>query len=147
MAIHSSFRPHKRVSLDTGDVSRTRQEFAEECDINSIMSRYNKTGVINHFSSRAPRYVDFSEVPSDLQTAMQMFIEAENAFMRLPAAVRKEFDNDPVKFVEFAERPENLDQVRAWGLAKPAEPEPVPMRVEVVNPPPEVPEGGKPPSK
>lgn len=113
--------------------SLTRQEFAEECDVNALMARYEKTGMqIPSHMSREPQYLDLSDVP-DLHSAMNVMREAEAAFMQLPAHVRLEFGNDAIRFVEFAEDKENLEQMRAWGLAKPAEPPPAPQRVEVVN--------------
>lgn len=112
--------------------SLTRQEFADECDINAIMERYERVGVVNHYSSREPKYLDLSEVP-DLHTALGVMQQAEEAFMSLPAVVRREFENRVEDFVEFASDPENLPQMRTWGLAPPEKaPEP-PMRVEVVN--------------
>lgn len=130
----------------TGEVlpSMTRQEFAEECDLNQIMKRYEKTGMLPVNAQSEPRYIDFTQSPADLQEAMRVMIEAEAAFMSLPASVRKEFDNDAMRFVEFAEDGDNLGKLREWGLAPPEKaPEP-PMRVEVVNAPPppsEVPSG------
>lgn len=114
-----------------GKVSRTHQEFADECDINNIMRRYEKTGVLPVNVSNQPVYLDVSNVP-DLQESMQRVSEAHTAFMRLPARVRAEFNNDPVLFVDYAGKPENLEQMRAWGLAEPL-PEPAePMAVRVV---------------
>lgn len=109
-------------SSDLGEFppSLARQEFADECDINVIMARYEKTGVITHVADRAPIYVDLTVVPSDLMTAMSVLNTAEEGFMTLPAKIRREFDNDPMKFVEFATKAENLDQMRTWGLAPPA---------------------------
>lgn len=115
--------------------SRTRQEFAEECDINAIMSRYNRTGVISHVNAAVPQYLDVSVLPS-FQDAMQIVLDAEAAFAGLPSTVRREFDNDPAKFVAFAEDAENLGKLREWGLAPPEKLPEEPMRVEVVNPAP-----------
>lgn len=119
--------------------SLTRQEFAAECDINNIMAQYEKTGVINHYARVEPRYVDVTGVPPDFATALNILADAEKAFMDLPAKVRREFDNDAVKFVEFAQDPKNLDQLRDWGLAEPLPVEPPPQKVEVVNAPAEAP--------
>lgn len=136
----SAFRPHERVQFDTGAVSMTRQEFAAECDVNALMSRFEKTGVWPLPPNDAkPAFFDATEVPN-FHEAMEFMIAAENAFMSLPAIVRKEFDNDPEKFVEYGSKPENIGRMREWGLAPPeATPEP-PMRVEVVNPPSSSPE-------
>lgn len=107
--------------------SLTRQEFAEECDINSIMARYD-THVIGgpgNLPHMQPQYADFTMVPATLLEYMTFMDSAEAAFMSLPAQVRKEFDNSPHMFVEFASDPENISQMRTWGLAPPALAEPV----------------------
>ena len=92
--------PHDRVPFENEGPSMTKQEFAEEADINVLMARYEKTGIPPWDPLRPmPQYVDAGEIPS-LQDAMQVMIEAEAAFMSLPAKVRKEFDNDPMQFVD-----------------------------------------------
>ena len=130
-----AFRPHERVLAPVDGVSRTRQEFKAECDINTIMRQYSQTGVLSHVNRAEPRFMDFSNVP-DLATSLSFLMQADEAFMSLPAVVRREFDNDARKFVEFAENSENLDQLRSWGLAKPIEAPPPPMEVRVVDPSP-----------
>lgn len=135
---YSLFREHPKVYADIYGESRTRQEFAAECNVNTIMARYKKTGVFP-MDQRKLQYVDFGDVP-DLQSAMNTLIDAERAFMSLPAKVRRDFDNSPIEFVKFAEDRENLPKLREWGLAEPEKPLEAPMRVEVVNPPPAPPE-------
>lgn len=130
----AAVRPHERVRTEVSGMSRTRQEFKDECNINVIMKKYEKTGVISHTSNRQPRYVDFGDGVPDFHTAMNMMVAAESAFMTLPAVVRKRFENDPAAFVEYASDEKNLDQLREWGLAAPAKPAEAPMKVEVVNP-------------
>lgn len=121
--------------FDTSGPSLTRQEFADECDVNALMARYEKTGqMIPSRNAGPPQYLDLTDVP-DLHAAMNIMRDAEAAFMRLPAVVRREFENDVTQFVEFAEDPENLDQMREWGLAKPAEPTPAPLQVQVIGEP------------
>lgn len=123
-------------STDVSGPSLTRQEFADECDINKIMASYEKTGVISHQNQRQPLYLDLENVP-DLAEAMQIVDTAKTAFMTLPANVRREFDNDPVQFVQYVQNgdDEALKRLREWGLAEPEPtPEP-PQRVEIVNPP------------
>nr|AVQ10258.1 portal protein [Gokushovirinae environmental samples] len=125
-----------QVDADVSGVSMTRQEFTEECDINAIMARYEKHGVWPMKpNDYVPMYVDFTTMPDNLQSAMLQMMDAEEAFMRLPAVVRKEFDNDPLRFVEYASDGNNIEQLRAWGLAEPEKAPDAPMRVEVVNQP------------
>lgn len=130
----SAYCPHDPVDLDfTGDDGMTRQEFAEECDINVLMARYQKSGLLPQDPSRRPIYGDFTDMAS-YQEAQNILIAADEAFAALPAVVRREFENDPARFLEFAEKPENLDRLREWGLAEPLDP-----ALEPVEPPPAAP--------
>lgn len=101
--------------------SMTRQEFAAECDINTIMKRYENTGASINGLSRHPdipaMYVDFTQMPGSLMEYQQFMSDAAASFMSLPAVVRKQFDNDPIAFCDYASDPGNLDQMRDWGLA------------------------------
>lgn len=135
--MHSAYVPHERVQYVDDTPSLTRTEFAQECDINAIMARYEKTGVMpgQALPNREPVYMDLSDVP-DYQTALQHVMAAQDAFMQLPAKARAEFDNNPAAFCEFAADPANLDRMREWGLAPPAPVEPEPVKVRVENPPP-----------
>lgn len=116
--------------------SLTRQEFAEECDINTIMARYNAhvIGGPGNLSPVEPMYVDFAEMPQDLMGYLEFMQNAENAFMSLPAIVRKEFDNNAHEFVAFASDPASLGQMREWGLAPPAKVPEVPREQPPASP-------------
>lgn len=116
--------------------SMTRQEFTAECDVNNIMKTYSATGILPNVDGRTPIYWDAALMPANLQDAMNAMNLADDMFMQLPAIVRKEFDNDAVKFVDYCAVPENLPKLREWGLAPPEKAPDAPMRVEVVNPAP-----------
>lgn len=116
----------------SGDPGMTRQEFAEECDINALMARYEKTGVVSHVNRAQPVFLD-TTLYKGLQASMDAFNEAADAFRALPAAVRKEFDNDPQKFVDFAVDEKNIERMREWGLAAPAPVKPAPVEVLVTG--------------
>lgn len=124
--------------LGTFEPSLTRQEFAAECDINTIMDRYEKTGSISHVNRNLPMYMDVTALP-DLRGSLELFRDASLAFAALPAKVRKEFDNDATKFVDYAQDPQNLAQMREWGLAPEPPPAPAPVAVRVIPDPPEPP--------
>lgn len=115
--------------------SRTRQEFAEDCDINNIMAKYETTGFLpQNVNTREPAYLDLSNTPTRLQDALALVEEAQTAFMTLPAEIRRDLDNSPINFVEWAQDPANADTLRKYGLAKPLPVEAPPMKVEVINP-------------
>lgn len=103
--------------------SLTQQQFKEESDINTIVRRFGLTGQMPE-SPRVPSYGDFTEV-TDYHTALNAVREADEAFLRLPAQIRAEFDNDPQKLLEALEEPRNADRLRELGLLKQAPPEAV----------------------
>jgi len=84
------------------------------------MAKYEQTGQIHHVNQRAAQYGDFSNV-SDLITAFEQVEGANELFMALPAEIRAFFENDPFKFVEYCEDPENIERLRELGLAEPAQ--------------------------
>lgn len=120
-----------RGDMDFFEPSKTRQEFAEECDINTLMARYEAGGAITHVNKAMPVYMDVTQLP-DMRGYLDIMREASTAFFSLPANVRREFDNDPQKFVDFAQAPENIDRMRGWGLAPPVPVEEPPIRVQMV---------------
>lgn len=132
----------------TGTTSMTRQEFADECDINNLMAQYEKTGLLPaNMNGNVPQYLDVTDVP-DFRASLDFLNEATTAFMALPAAVRKEMDNDPAKFIDYCQDPANIDQLRKWGLAPPPPEPPQPQKVEIINPPEKVdPKGSEPVKK
>lgn len=133
-----------KVVTEVGGPSLTRQEFAEECDINALMARYegHAIGGPGNLAPQNPVYVDFEGMPDNLMEYMEMMEKAKEAFMTLPAKVRGTFDNDAYAFVDFASQTENLNQMREWGLAPPAPPAPgVPVgKVEDLPSPPPAPD-------
>lgn len=82
--------------------SLTKQSEAEACDINSIMERYVNTGVLEHVRENAGRYADLP-LQFDYQQAVNMVMESEKAFLAMPASIRARFENDPARFLAFAE--------------------------------------------
>ena len=103
--------------LDTDDCF-VQQHKAAECDINNIMSRYERDGILPHVNQYQGQYGDFTGVV-DYQTALHLVQDAEDCFMSLPANIRKRFDNDPGQFFDFVSKPANVDEMISLGLAKP----------------------------
>lgn len=103
------------VSLDfTEEVSRTSQEFRDECDINRIVKQAEKTGLVTHLNSKSVAYMDISHMP-DFQTMHNIVIQAQNEFSSVPAEIRQKFNNDPMVFFEaVSENPKLLVEL---GLA------------------------------
>lgn len=104
-----------RVFSVNNDPSKTDQSFAEQCDINNIIKRYQQTGQVTHLAKNQGIYSDVSEIP-DLQGAFQAVQDASFAFSTLPASIRDRFKNNPIEFVEFLQNPENDAEAISLGL-------------------------------
>ncbi|WP_445712132.1 MULTISPECIES: hypothetical protein [Pseudomonadati] len=104
-------------ALYCSDVSRTQQNAKEECDINTIVKRFNVTGQLP-VQPLQPQYGDFSGV-TDYHSAVNAVIAAQDAFMALPSKVRNRFANDPAAFVDFCSDEANRDELRDMGLLAP----------------------------
>lgn len=117
---------------------RTRQDGKDDADINVLLARY---GVKNDkwptsaqlaalpVSGQRALYGDFTG-ETDFQLQQNAIIDAREAFLALPAKVRKEFDNDPAKLLEFVHDDKNYEKAKELGLL--AEPKPAPKPQEVV---------------
>lgn len=121
--------------LNCKDPTLTKQSFAEEVDINTIVRRFHLTGEIPQ-NVRMPTFEDFTGV-TDFHTAMNAIAVAREAFDKMPAEVRARFNNDPGAFVDFTADKNNLAEARKLGMVPPEElpePEAPPMRVSIVEP-------------
>lgn len=101
------------------DASLAQQQFAEECDINTILRKFNVTGELP-MSPVSPRYGDFTGI-SDYKTALDRVIAADEEFMNLPATLRARFDNDASKLIDFLDNEENRAEAEKLGLVEPKE--------------------------
>lgn len=100
------------------DESLAIQSAKDECDINTIVRRFGLTGELPN-DVKVPMSGDYTDVV-DYQTAMNVVIAADRAFMEFPAEVRARFSNDPQKLLEFVQDRGNLEEARKLGLAMPA---------------------------
>lgn len=113
------------ASLGDMGPTLTKQSFAEEVDINTIVKRFNLTGQLPE-DVRMPTYADFEGIFT-FQDAMDAIVSARESFDAMPAAVRLRFNNDPARFVDFCSDPSNLEEARKLGLAVP---EAAPVKAE-----------------
>lgn len=105
------------ASID--DPSLTKQEFADESDINNIMATFQRTGEVYNSATLSPRYGDFTIVP-DYQSALNLVIEARASFDSLSSKIRERFHNDPVEFLDFVSNENNAAEMRALGILEEA---------------------------
>lgn len=120
-------RDWKGAEIKTGTACRqpsmTRQSEAEGADINVIMKRYEKTGLLPQVTQEA-LFLDVSEMP-DYRTALGLVAEVDRVFRELPAEKRALFRNDTAEFMDFASDPANRGRMVELGLLPAPEVPPV----------------------
>lgn len=100
---------------------KAKQSMKKDCDINNILRKYKKTGHLPELIKRNAQYGDFSQI-EDYQTSLNTVKKAQEQFDSLSAEVRKKFENDPAKMLDFVSNPENIEEMYNLGLAvKPEE--------------------------
>lgn len=98
--------------------SLAQQHFKEECDINTILQKFNITGLLPE-APLSPRYGDFSGI-GDYHSALNRVMAAREEFGALPAQIRARFDNDPSKLIEFLQDENNRPEAEELGLVEKA---------------------------
>lgn len=117
--VYDALNPPPSVGIDfKGDPGLTDPSHREDCDINTILDRATKTGVLPGTNKQA-LYGDFTSVP-DYQEAQAILLHADAQFAALDAKARRRFDNSPSKMLEFMADPENLDEAIKLGLVTPS---------------------------
>ncbi len=110
--------PHIEPGIDCSkDKIRTKQSFKKETDINTIMGKYIKAGVIapEALVQRQAVFADVSEI-GDFQECQQRILSAQSAFMTLDPQLRARFNNQPAQLLDFCKDPENREEAVNLGI-------------------------------
>lgn len=114
------------------DRSRARQSCKESCDVNYILDKYQRTGILPIMKNQK-LYEDFADAP-DYKAAMDLIVKAGEQFEGLDSTLRERFGNDPQKFLAFCNDPKNSDEMCDLGLATKIDDSfDQPVKVEVTN--------------
>lgn len=113
-------------ALHCPEETLTRQEFKDECDINTIIDMFG-IGEMPIIPREWTSNVDISDAVSDFQTAMNQVNDARDAFLELPARIRSRFDNNPALFVDFCSDVNNRAEMINLGLVVVPEEAPLPV--------------------
>jgi len=118
---HNTVREAARTALVCLDPTKTQQHGREEADINVIVDRFLKTGLMPTVTV-PPSYGDFST--ADDYHALQNRIAETNAlFYKLPAAIRASYQNDPGLWLEDVNTRianNDLEPLREMGMDVPS---------------------------
>jgi phage internal scaffolding protein len=111
--IKNMFSPTEIQPAPQGE-GRAQQQFKNDCDVNWIMEKFQRTGVISHVNQFQPEY-GFANSQT-LHQAMNIVAKAESMFAELPSKIRNEFENSPSKFLDFVQNPDNAAKAKELGL-------------------------------
>jgi phage internal scaffolding protein len=137
--ILTAYGPKTKLPEKEFPQTLTKQSMRNECNINYIVNKFQKTGVITHRNQFEAQYDDATGI--DFKEALDMVKAGESMFAELPSAERRSFNNDPAKFMNWINNPDNQDDMIKRGYASDNRP-PVEKPVEVIiknpqEPPPE----------
>lgn len=107
-------RKYARKQIRFKKKGRTKQSFKAECDINNIVGRFAKSGIIEHENTHTPQYGFAPNM--DLKESFQMMQNASEKFENLSPEIRENFNNSPAEFLEFVDNPSNRPEWAAMGL-------------------------------
>lgn len=140
MPIHETARrvltrsERNRVAFRDETPSRTKQSFKDQCDVNVVVRKY-ATAQPEFFQNPRPEQFGDATGVVDLQEAINLIRDADEAFASLPSSVRKLAGNDRVNFLRMLADEEGVELLKDAGFL------PAPERRET---PPETPDGETP---
>jgi len=124
-------RKRVQLTIPEDEEIRVEQSHKDEVNINNIVKRHGmdliaKTAALQQFT--------YDDNPNnDFQETMNMILKAQDSFSSVPSEIRRQFDNNPAKFMDFIHNGDNQQQLIDWGLAKAPE-KTQPIEVVVTNP-------------
>ena len=108
------FGHSQRSSITITGETRTKQSMLAETDINNIMAKYSQTGLINWVNRTQPSYGETDG--TTYHEAMNLVLDAQEAFSELPSNIRQRFSNDPQQFLTFMGDKNNQNEAQELGL-------------------------------
>lgn len=95
---------------------RTQQHLRDETNINHIIAKFKRTGVLQGARTTPPKFGDFTS--ADFMEMHNLVLQAKDDFMSLSARLRSRFANDPARLMAWLENPQNHDEAVRLGLIK-----------------------------
>ena len=114
----TKYNPPKVPGFSSEMESKVQEQFADACQTDTIIRKYNMMGVNPFIASGSSQYLDTTQIP-DFICAQNAQIKVKEYFEGLPSDIRLEFNNDPMQFAEVVSDPRNADYLREIGVLAP----------------------------
>ena len=105
----------RTYAFQTTGESMTQQQFKAECDVNNILAKYKRTGMLSHIQKHQGNFGDFSSI-EDYQSSLGKLMQAQQSFESLPSELRAKFENDPAQLISFLSDEKNNAEAVKLGL-------------------------------
>lgn len=87
------------------------QGFKAQTDVNNIVDKAKRTGVLSHVNKHAELYESIEPwAATTYEEAMEKAAKVRSAFYELDADIRTKFDNDPGKFQKWVQ-PKTVNEI------------------------------------
>ena len=117
----TKYNPPKVPGFSSEMESKVQEQFADACQTDTIIRKYNMMGVNPFIASGGSQYLDTTQIPSFV-AAQNAQVKVKEYFEGLPSDIRLEFNNDPMQFAEVVSDPQNADYLREIGVLAPLPP-------------------------
>lgn len=114
----TKYNPPKVLGFSSDQPSKVQEQFADACQTDTIIRKYNMMGVNPFIASGGSQYLDTTQIPSFV-VAQNAQVKVKEYFEGLPSDLRLEFNNDPMQFAEVVSDPRNADYLREIGVLAP----------------------------
>lgn len=94
----------------------TEQQWKDTCDVNKIIRKYDKTGLIVHVSKFNAEFGDVSGL--DFKASVDKIVKIRQEFDAMPSEIRKRFKNDPGEMLAFMSDSNNREEAIKIGLIR-----------------------------
>ena len=114
----TKYNPPKIPGFSSEMESKVQEQFADACQTDTIIRKYNMMGVNPFIASGGSQYLDTTQIPSFV-AAQNAQVQVKEYFEGLPSDIRLEFNNDPMEFAEVVSDPRNAEYLREIGVLAP----------------------------
>lgn len=118
----TKYTPPKVSGFSSEQPSRVQEQFADACQTDTIIRKFNRMGVNPFIAAGGSQYLDTTVIP-EFFVAQNVQAKVKEYFEGLPSDIRLEFNNDPMHFAEVVSDPKNADYLREIGVLAPLPPE------------------------
>lgn len=108
----------KDPGFSSDQPSKVQEQFADACQTDTIIRKYNMMGVNPFIAAGGSQYLDTTQIPSFV-AAQNAQVKVKEYFEGLPSDIRLEFNNDPMQFAEIVSDPRNAEYLREIGVLAP----------------------------